>query len=39
MNLIGKLVAWAVILGVIGVVVLLIRRITTKKKTLDKAEF
>jgi ABC-type glycerol-3-phosphate transport system permease component len=38
-SVIGKLVAWAVILGVIAGVVLLIRRITTKKKTLDKAEF
>lgn len=38
-SIIGKLVAWVVMLGVIAGVVLLIRRITTKKKPLDKAEF
>lgn len=38
-SIIGKLAAWAVILGVIAGVVLLIRRITTKKKPLNKAEF
>ena len=35
----GKLMAWAVILGVIAGAVLLIIRITTKKKPHDKAEF
>jgi len=38
-SIIGKLVAWVVILGIIAVVILLIRRVTTKKKPLDKAEF
>ena len=38
-SIIGILLAWAVILSVIAGVVLLIRRITTKKKTIDKAEF
>ncbi|MBB5436342.1 hypothetical protein HDC92_000006 [Pedobacter sp. AK017] len=38
-SIIGKLAAWAIILGVIAGVILLIRRITTKKKRTNKAEF
>lgn len=38
-SIVGKFAAWIVMLGVIAGVVLLIRRITTKKKPLDKAEF
>ncbi|WP_316812603.1 hypothetical protein [Pedobacter heparinus] len=36
--IIGKLAAWAIILGIIAGVILLIRRFTTKKKTINKAE-
>nr|WP_068892083.1 hypothetical protein [Pedobacter panaciterrae] len=38
-SIIGTLMAWTVIFGVIAGIILLIRKITTKKKTIDKAQF